>query len=201
VPVTWTVAVDGSDVVSTTPAVYSLDGQKVALTDAITGLAAEVVIGAWPARRRERRASTFALTDVTAAPYTVVVAGAAGLFTGQLELATTTDAAASSLETLLEQATGGVVQLRVADAAAYRRLDCYLAVLAWEEVLWSQDGTDPKRRWVLDVAQVRGWAPSLEASAWTYDDLAAAYTTGDYDTLAGDFASYVDLAVADIGAI
>jgi hypothetical protein len=200
-PVTWTVTVNGSDVVSTTPTTYDLVGGLVALTDAITGLAAEVVIGAWPTKRRERRASSFALTDTSGSAYTVVVSGAAGLFTGQLELATTSDSAASALETLLEQATGAVVQLRVPDASTYRRFDCYIAVLAWEEVLWSQDGNDIKRRWVLDVTQVRGWASSLEATAWTYDDLADAYTGSTYATLAGDFASYVDLAVADIGAI
>jgi hypothetical protein len=200
-PVTWTVGVNGSDAASTTPATYDLEGGQVALTDAVTGLAAEVAIGAWPSRRRERRASSFALTDSSGAGYNVVVAGAAGQFTGQLELATLSDSAADSLQTLLEQCTNAVVQLRVPDASTYRRFDCYLAVLGWEEVLWSQDGNDPKRRWVLDVVQVRAWPTTLGTPSWTYDDLAAAYTGSTYTTLGGDFATYLDLAVADIGAI
>lgn len=198
VPVSWVVRVNGSDAASTSTATYDLDGGKVALTDGITGLAAEVIIGAWPSKRRQRRASSFALTDVAGAAYTVVVAGPVGLFTSQLEVVTETDTGADALVTLLEQCTGGVVQLR---SATQPRNNCYFAVLGWDEVRWSQDGTDPKRRWALDIAETRGWASSLEAASWTYDDLAAAYSGGDYDALAGDFATYLDLAVADIGAI
>lgn len=203
VPVGWTVNVNGSDVASTSTATYDLPGGQVALTDAITGLAAEVALGAWPSRRRERRASVFALTPPDGGPgANTVVTGAVGQFTAQIELVTLTGAAADTLEALLVAATGGTVQLRTADASSYGRFECYVTVLAWEEVLWSQDGTDPKRRWVLDVVEVSGWPSGYEAQAWTYADLAAAYPgPATYTTLAGDFATYVDLAVADVGAI
>jgi hypothetical protein len=195
------VRVNGADVASTMPATYDLPGGQVALTDAITGLAAEVALGAWPSRRRERRASVFALTQPDGSAVNAVVTGGVGQFSAQIELVTLTDAAASTLEALLVGATGGVVQLRTADATSYGRFECYVTVLGWEEVLWSQDGTDPKRRWALDVVEVSGWPSGYEAQAWTYADLAAAYTGSTYTTLAGDFATYVDLAVADVGAI
>lgn len=198
VPVSWVVKVNGSDAATSSTATYDLDGGKVALSDAITALAAEVVIGAWPSKRRERRASVFALTALDGTGYNQVVTGAAGQFTGQLEVATTTDAAADSLSTLLENCTGATVQLR---SASQPRNNCYFAVLGWEEMRFTQDGTDPERKWVLDVVEVPGWPSGLLAQGWTYDDLKAAYTGSTYATLAGDFATYLDLAVADIGAI
>lgn len=200
-PVTWTVRVNGSDVASTTPTTYALDGGKVALTDAVTGLAAEVGIGAWPSRTRSRRGSTFALTESSGRGYNLAVAGAVGQFSAQLELVTTTDAAATALETLLVNATSGVVQLRVPDASVYTRADCYLYVAQFEETRFNQNGSDPQRKWVIDALETDGWAPGLEAQNWTYDDLADAYTGSTYATLAGDFATYLDLAVADVGAI
>lgn len=198
VPVTWLAWVNGTQVATTATDSYPLDGGKVALSDAITGLAAEVVIGAWPSKRRERRATSFALTTLAGSGYNVVVSGPLGQAGGQLEVATTTESDADSLVALVENTTGGVVQLR---SATQPRNNCYMAVLALEEVRFTQDGTDPERKWVLDYVEVPGWPVGLVAQNWTYDDLATAYTGGDYDALAGDFATYLDLAVADIGAI
>lgn len=200
IPVSWVANVNSADAATTSSTSYTLAGGRVALTDAITALAAEVMVGNWPTRRRERQSSVFALTTPAGASVTQVVSGPVGQFSSQVELVTTTDTAAATLEALLEACTGGVVQLRVPDESLYPRTSCYVVVLAWEEGRWSQDGSDPKRKWVLDVVEVPGWAPGLEAQNWTLADLAAAYP-GTLADLAADFATLLDLAVADIGAI
>jgi hypothetical protein len=201
VSVTYTVRVNGADQSTTTPVTYTLDGGKVALTDAISGQAAEVVIMAWPQRRRTRASSVFAQSDLDGIGYNVVVAGLAGQFTGQVELYTETQTAADSLTSLLDNCTSAVVQLRVPDASVYTGFDCYFSPLAWDEIRFSQDGNDPRRRWTIDIVEVPGWPSDLVAQGWTYDDLATAYTGGSYNTVAGDFATYIDLSIADIGSI
>lgn len=201
IPVTYIARVNGVDVASTTPTSYTLVGGKVAMTDAIQALAAEVVVLTWPSKRRERKATTYALSEINGSGYNAVVSGAVSQFAGQCELYTDSTSAAESLTELLESATNAIVQVRSPDATVYERFDCYVAVLAWEEIRFSQDGSDPRRRWVLDVVEVDGWADALITQGWTYNDLADAYTGQTYTQLASDFATYLDLSTADIGSL
>jgi hypothetical protein len=192
VPVSY-VAVVGDMEVSTAPVTYDLPGGRVALSDAISGAAAEAVIGAWPERRYDRQGSV-----LKPGARNVVVLDAVGQFESEIELLTETDAQRESMLVLFRTATAGIVQLRSPDASIYLGVDCFIAVLTFNERRFSQDGTDPRRLWTLQVAEVDGWASGLEATGFTYADLEAAYTGLTYATLAADYATYLALAQADL---
>lgn len=191
-PVSYTVAVNGADVASTSAATHTLVGAKVAVTDAITDTAAEVVIVAWPARDRERDASVY-----TAGGRTIVVSGPMAGTRSQLQLLTTTDIGRTTLEALLSGATSGVVQVR--QPGGYDGVDSYLAILTVHEERFSQDGTDPRRTWTIDVAEVEAWPASFAAAGYTLADVAAAYTGLTLAALAGDHATLLDVARYDWG--
>lgn len=177
---------------ASTPVTYTLPGGKVAVTDAITGLAAEAVIMSWPEKDYQRPASTFKVGGRN-----VVITGDLGMFEGSIELFFDAYSSGQNLLTTLESATEGIVQIRRPDAA-YDGVDCYVAVTAGRERRFSQDGSDPRRTWVLDVAEVEPWSDGLAAQGFTYADLEAAYTGLTYADLAGDYATYLDLAQADL---
>ena len=181
---------------STDAFTVELPGGKVALSDAISGAAAEVVIMSWPEKRYERPRTQFVVGGRN-----VVVKGLMPGFTGQVEVYTQAEASADNVRELLAEATEGVIQLRHAGdhptKGSYGQVDAYLDVSAFTEVRWSQDGTDAKRRFVLDVVEVEPWAANVEAAGFTYADLEAAYEGLTYSDLAGDFATYLDLALGD----
>lgn len=192
VPVSY-VAVVGDMEVATAATAYTLPGGRVALSDAVTGAAAEAVIGAWPEKRYDRQG-----TVLKPGARNVVVLDAVGQFESEIELFTETDAQRLSLVQLLRTATAGVIQLRAPDVLTYPGVDCFLAVLGFAERRWSQDGSDPRRLWTLTVAEVDGWAPAIEATGFTYADLEAAYVGLTYADLATDYATYLALAQADL---
>lgn len=166
--------------------IYSaLDGGKVAITDAINGNAAEVVVTAWPEKTRTRNASQFQV-----AGRNIVVVGERGQFTSTLEIYTETEDSRLNFLTLLDNATSGILQVR--QAGTYKGVDCYVAVISDIEKRWSQDGSDERRVFSLDVVEVSPWAAGLETSGYTYEDVAAAYAT--YTDLANDFTTYLELA-------
>lgn len=185
VPITYVADVDGAET-SATPLTVDLPGGKAVLSDAITGVAAEVVVTAWPEKRRERRSTAYPVGGRT-----VVVSGQRGGATGSVEVYTETDSARESLDDLLASTTSGVLLLRGPDASAYGGVDTYLAVLADTEQRFSQDGTDERRRWVLEVVEVAAWAASFEARGFTYQDVADAYTGLTYADAAADYATYL----------
>jgi hypothetical protein len=190
VPVSYVAVVDGAEYTSTSAAV-TLPGGKVALSDAISGAAAEVVILAWPERTYEREASVFRVGGRN-----VVVSGDLGQFEGTADLYLETTSSVDNLFTLLRTATSGVVQVR--QPGGYDRVDCYVAVLSAGERRFSQDGTDQRRIVTLQLVEVDGWPAGLEAQGFTYADLEAAYTGLTYIDLAGDYATYLALAQADL---
>jgi hypothetical protein len=192
IPVSYVVVV-GDMEVSTTGVVYTLPGGKVALSDAVSGDAAEVVIGAWPDKRWDRNGSV-----LNPGSRNVAVLQQVGQFRSEIELVTETDSARENLLQLFRNATNGILQLRAPDVLLYPGVDCFLAVLAFAEARFSQDGTDPRRLWRCTVAQVDGWAAELEATGFTYADLEAAYTGLTYANLAADYATYLLLAQADL---
>lgn len=166
----------------------TLTGGKAALSDAITGDAAEVVITAWPEKRYERSASTFRVGGRN-----VVVLGRRPGFTGTIEISIETDAARQNVNDLLEGATAGTLQLR--QPGPYGGVDSYIVVVADTEMRWSQDGTDERRRWALDVLEVEPWAADIEAAGYTLQDIADAYDTPlTLDDLSGDYATLLDIA-------
>lgn len=187
---TYTLTVDGEDLEEET-VTLTLAGGKVALSDAISGAAAETVILSWSDKRRERSASVFSVGGRN-----IVVSGQRGGFSGSIELFVETDDSKHQVLDLLQSATSGIVQIR--QAGPYDGVDAYLAVLADTESRWSQDGSDPRRIIALDVVETERWAPGLESSTFTLQDLADAYTGLTLADLAGDYATLLDLAVADL---
>lgn len=184
VPVRYVAVVNGATEYATPWVSYTLPGGLVALTDAITGQAAEVVILAWPDRTRSRDSSVFRVGGRS-----VAVLGPLGGAESTVELMTETTTARDQLVALLEQATEGVVQIR--QPGGYDGVDTYVAVLDVVERRWSQDGTDQRRVTAVNVVEVEGWAPALEARGTTLQDLADTYpapltladVAADYPTL------------------
>jgi len=193
-PVYYVAVVEDMEIASPS-VIYTLPGGKVALSDAISGDAAEVVIGAWPEKAWDRDASV-----MRPGGRNVAVLQEVGQFESELELLTEADSSRENLTALLRSATNGIVQLRAPDVILYPGVDSFLVVLAFAERRFSQDGSDPRRLWRLTVAEVTGWAPELEATGFTYADLEAAYTGLTYANLAADYAgrTYLDLAQADL---
>jgi hypothetical protein len=187
VPITWYAAANGVDIASAGPTTYTLTGGKVALSDAISGQSAEVVITAWPDKATDRPGSTFAVGGRT-----VAVLGDRGMFTGQVSVLTETDTARENLAALLAEATDGVLQVR--QAGGYGGVDCYAAVLSDTESRWSQDGSDQRRIWTLQLAEVEGWAPELDTLAFTFADFDAAYAGLTFAQLTLDFTGQSFLA-------
>jgi hypothetical protein len=192
IPVHYVAVVDSSTEYATTPVTYALPGGKVAITDAITGLAAEVVILAWPEKRHERDATVFRLGSGR----TAVVSGPPVQFTGTIDVFTASDSSRANLVNVLQSATAGTVQIR--QPGGYADVDCYVSVLSHTVKRWSQDGTDERRVISLEVAEVSGWSDELTARGYTYADLESVYTGLTYADLAGDYATYLDLAQAEL---
>ena len=193
IPVTYVAYVNGADAASTAPATYTLTGGKVALSDAITGLAAEVVILAWDAIDRSRQSSTF---QVGITGRNVVVMGPLGQSEGDAEFFIDTDAGNEDLQTLLENATQGVFQIR--QPGGYPDVDGYYAATTVQEQRFSQDGTDPRRRWVLHLVETLQWSAFSLTQVFTYQDIIDFYgVSGTYSDLLADHASYLGVLIAD----
>jgi hypothetical protein len=187
---TYTLTVDGVDLESEL-ITLTLSGGHVALSDAISGNAAEVVIYAWPEKRRERASSVFAVGGRN-----IVVSGQRGGFSGQIDSFVETDDSKNQVLNLLQNATSGIIQIR-RPAPIYDGVDCYVSVQSDAEVRWSADGSDPRRIISLDVVETRPWAPALESSTFTYQDVADFYTGLTYADWSADYATYLDAAVGD----
>jgi hypothetical protein len=190
---TYTLEADGIDV-GTDTITLDIGMNGVALSDAISGNAAEVRIIAWPDKTTSRQNSVFAVGGRN-----VVVVGERGQSSSTLEVFTETEESRLNLIDLLTNATSGIIQLRAgrADGKVYYGVDGYYAVLSDTETRWSQDGSDERRRFSLDVAEVDGWAAALDVSEFTYQDVADAYDGLTYNDLAGDYATYLDMGQGD----
>lgn len=174
----------------TSPAVYTLPGGKVAVSDAVGGAAAETVILAWPEKDRDTNSAVY-----RAGGRNIVVSGPLGQFTSTIEFYTETTSAVDNLTDALASATSNTVQIR--QAGGYDGVDCYVAVLKTGERRWSQDGSDQRRVIAVDVVEVDGWAPTLEARGFTYQDVADYYGTANYTTAEADHATYLTAAQGD----
>lgn len=179
-PVSYLAVVNDDDEYATGPVTYVLPGGKVAITDAISGDSAEVVILAWDGKAYQRQASVFRVGGRN-----VVVSGELGMFEGTVELYTETTSARDAVMSLAGSATEGVVQVR--QPGGYDGVDSYLAVLGVNDRRWSQDGSDQRRVISVDVAEVEGWAPALEARGYTLQDIADAYDVAGPNLLPNSF--------------
>lgn len=192
IPVAYVAVVGGAEY-ATAATSYVLTGGKVAVSDAVGGTAAEVVILSWPERTRDGAASVF-----NVAGRNVVVGQGIGQATGAAELVAETTSAVDNLTAVLDAATSGIVQVR--QPGGYDGVDAYVAVTGYAVRRWSQDGSDQRRVFALQIAEVDGWSPLLEARAFTYQDLADVYAGLTYATLNSDYGSYLALAQADLSS-
>lgn len=193
VPVTYVAVVNGVDTYTTGPVTYVLPGGKVAISDAILGLAAEVVILAWPEKSRSRRSTTFAV-----AGRNIVVSGPLGQFESDIELLVETSSALDNLMEVLAQSTASIVQVR--QPGGYDGVDSYLAVTEASERRFSQDGSDQRRVVAIRAAETEPWAPVLEARGYTLGDIADVYDGLTLQDLADDFATLLDIAQGDFSS-
>lgn len=191
VPVYYRAVVNGGTPQTTAPVTYVLPGGKVALTDAITGLAAEVMIGKWPEKTFDPETSRFKVGGRT-----VVVSGEFGMWEGEIEFYVETTSSHDQVMTLISTATEGIIQMR--QPGGYDGVDSYVAVIGARVRRFSQDGSDQRRLIVLQVAEVESWAPALETRSYTYADLEAVYDGLTYADLEADYATYLDLARAEL---
>lgn len=189
VPVTYVAVVEGSDF-GADPLNVELAGGKVALSDAITGNAAEVVIMAWPEKAKSRRSTVH-----VAGGRNIVVAGQRAGWNGIIEIFTETESSRLSVDDLLETATSGVLQIR--QAGPYFGVDSYISVLSDTEKRWSQDGSDERRTWALDAVEVEAWAASLEPAGYTLEDLAEAFAGQTLTEIAATYATLLGISQAE----
>ncbi len=188
VPISYEADLNNETTYYTAQTTYTLTGGLNAITDAISGLAAEVYIQDWPSKRRERRATVFSTREGK----NVVVSGALGQPQSTVTLYTETASSADNLVTVLEDATEGVVQIRQGTGIA--GIDSYVAVLNVEEQRFDRySGSDDRRLWVIDVAETESWAPELAARGYTYGDMTASYAGLTYANLAADYPTYLAL--------
>lgn len=190
VPVSYLAVVEGIEY-ATGATTYTLTGGKTAVTDAITGLSAEVLILAWPESTYDRNSSTFRVGGRN-----VAVLGDVVGFNGQIELYVETTSSVDNVAALLANATEGTVQIR--QPGGFDGVDSYVAVLGIRRRRWSQDGSDDRRVIVLDALEVEPWVSSLAAATYTYADLEALYTGLTYADLASAYATYLALAQAEL---
>lgn len=169
-----------------------LPGGKPIFSDAISGASSSFVIVTWPEKTYQADNTVFKVGGRN-----VVVSGPMGMFTGQIEVFFEAWSSSEQLLALLNSATEGVLQLR-RPTSAYEGVDCYLSITQAREQRFSQDGTDERRTWVLDVAEVDSWSSGQVSSSFTLQDLADYYSGLTLADLAGDFASLLALAQADL---
>lgn len=190
VPVTYAAIVNGTVRYETSPTTYTLTGGKVALTDAITGVAAETVILAWNELAYDRQSTVYKV-----GARNVVVSGDLGQWEADITFYMESDSSQSQMLELLDTATGSVMQIR--QPGGYAGVDSYVAVTAVKQSRFSQDGTDPRRTWTLHCVQVDGWASTLEASGYTLQDIYDFYgASGTLADLNSDFTTLLDIAQA-----
>lgn len=194
--VSYVGVVNGSAEYATGAVTYTLTGGKVALTDAVTGQAVEAVILAWEKLSYDKGASLFRVGGRN-----VVISGDLGQFTASISFYFEATSSADNFQELMAGATEGIFQIRgpgVLNGKVYDDVDCYVAVLSAEKARYSQDGSDPRRTWVVQVAENDAWAADLEAAGYSYQDMADYYgTAGHYYDVDIEFSSYLAVAQGD----
>lgn len=189
VPVTWVAEVVDSvgDIAETESTPITVNTAGVWLSDAVSGLAAPVIIAAWPPKPRARRSTTF-----VAGGRNIVVSGPRTGTEFAPQFLTLTEEDRDALDDLLSGATSGVIQIR--NGEGITGVDSYVAVLSDTEE--RDNDTEALRLWVLNVIETDAWPTALAALGFTLLDLSNSYTTlldisTAYDTL-------LEIAQADL---
>lgn len=190
-PLTYVLTINGVDV-ATASITPTLPGGKVVISDAITGLAVETVVTAWPERDSPRT-----LTRFVVGGRNVVVSQPRSGAESQVEILTETSDARDQLLDLLANTTSGIVLLRAPDSGIYPGYDGHYFVLGDTEKLYVQRGSDERRLFTLDVLESDPWAASLLASGFTLADIEDSYPSGTLGDIQADFTTLLDIEVRD----
>jgi len=192
-PVSYIAVVNQVAEYVSSPVTYDLPGGKAVLSDAITGLASQFVILSWPEKEYDRQATVFKVGGRN-----VVIVGDLGMFEGQIEIFFEAYSSTENFRELLATATEGVLQLR-RPLSTYDGIDCYLSVVNARERRYSQDGTDGRRVWSLQVAEVEAWSSGQVAQAYTWQDVIDFYASasGTWADLVSDHATWLAVQQAD----
>ncbi len=192
-PVSYEVVVNAFASYVTAAVTYDLPGGKAVISDAITGESSQFVIVSWDEKTYDRQASVFKVGGRN-----VVVVGDLGMFESTMEVFFEAYSSTENFRALINSATEGLLQLR-APSGQYAGIDCYVSVVRAREKRFSQDGSDERRTWILEVAETETWSDGLVARAFTYQDVADYYATagGTYATLLSDKPTYLAVRTAD----
>ena len=188
VAVTYTLTVDEFDGQTAT---LTLSLTNVALSDAISGDAAEVIILAWPEKRTERNSSVYSVGGRN-----IVVSGQAGGFTSTIDVFVETDDSKNNVLNLLRNATSGILQVRSDQSLTSDGVDCYVVATSWVEQRYSQDGSDERRIISLEVVESSTWGPTLASSTFTLQSIANHYPNGTLADIRDDFTGQGLLGIA-----
>ncbi len=193
-PFTYVATVNGSTQYTSSSQAIDLPGGNVVISDAISGVAAEVLISAWPEKNYSRSSTVYPVGGRN-----VVVSSAdLGMFTASIELVTLTEAGRLSLFNVLDDPTEGVLLLRSADQTTYDGADAYIAVTGVAERRYSQRGDDQRRFWTLTAVEVEPWSASLAANGFTLADLDAAFSGLTLAAINAAYSTLLDIAQADL---
>lgn len=189
-PVTYELIDAGAVTDTDGPYTATLTGGNVALSDAITAVAAEVVIFAHDDLVSDAEATVF---QVDGANY--VVSDRLGQPVATWEFYTETTTAHDDLMTLLGTCTTGVFQMR--QPGGYAGVDGYYAPLSVATRRFSQDGSDQRRITAVRMAETSAWHVLMLARGYTLQDVADAYAGLTLADLAADYATLLLLAQGD----
>lgn len=193
-PFTYLLTTDDGDAATIAPMTATLPGGKIALSDAITGLSAEVVISSWPEKDNPRQGTRFFVGGRN-----VAVLSPRGGSESTAEFYVANDTGRAQMTALLNGCTAGIIMVRAAESLVYTGYDGWYAVMGDNETRWKQDGSDQQRLFTLDLVETESWSFSLLASGWTLADIETVYADGALSDLAGDFGTLLDIEVYDWG--
>lgn len=207
VPVRYSVFINGHEFLQP-PITFTLPGGLVVLSDAITGGAAECIIGAAGDRTytRDSYRARAGGQNVMVAGFMPLGPDAQPAGEGAYELLALTTSAVTGIKDLVANATQGILQLRTPGVSQvtgdpYEGFDAYLAVDRITERKFSQDGSDPRRLLTIEYSESIGWAPGLEAAGFTLQDIDDYFgntgTLQDIVNLFGTSGTLLDIALAD----
>lgn len=192
IPVKYEAVVNGIAVYASSLVSYAPAGGKAILSDAVSGDAAEFVIVAWSEKDYEPQASIHKVGGRN-----VVVTGEVGQFEATIEIYFEAFSSTDNFLDLLNSATEGILQLRAPDTLKYQGVDCFVSVVSAREKRFSQDGSDGRRTWQLDVVETYSWSTGQKASAFTLQDIADNYAGQTLANYSGDFPTLLAAAQAD----
>lgn len=192
IPVNYEAVVNGFAVYASAPDTYAPPGGKAVLSDAVSGDAAEFIIVAWNQKDYAPQASIFKVGGRN-----VVVTGEVGQFEATLEVYFEFFSSTDNFLALLNSATEGILQLRAPDTLKYQGVDCFVAVTGAREKRFSQDGSDGRRLWELDIVETDSWSSGQKATAFTLQDIADVYAGQTLANYAADYPTLLAAAQAD----